>query len=457
MIRMLRFGVVFLALAGCVGCAARQVQTGAPARTNAAEELIRQGCYDCLLDARTALATGNAASTTPGPLFEVHLLLALRERELALDASASLMQATALASQLRYPSAERMIAAVRSIPPDTAGRRPLPVTREVREELESTVAAIDASPFSGLFKTYLKLSLQCGRIVTDNGPVAFADEPPLIAYRRAICGNPIQIAPLREVRGAVPRFVETSFFLGRAAMGAIFQSDGTQPRLLFEEAYARFPMSPAITFSLATVYQATNDCRRAEELFTRTLDLVSDHEDARLGRTVCRTYLSRNADAIADATVLIASAASNRSEAYYWRAWNRRRSGEVELARADIDQARALRYNAQILTLAGMIEYDQKDFEPARQHLAQARELDPRECDAPWYLALIAFNTEAWADSAAPLPGRPTVMRRSSATRKSGAPPWWREQTSARNFARASLPASMPPSPRTACSGAPPN
>jgi tetratricopeptide (TPR) repeat protein len=115
---------------------------------------------------------------------------------------------------------------------------------------------------------------------------------------------------------------------------------------------------------------------------------------------VCRTYLSRNEEAIADATILIDSRASNRADAYYWRAWNRRHLTQLESARADIDQARALRYNARVLTLAGMIEHDQRDFDVARRDLEQARDLDARECDAPWYLGLVEVAVENWPPGA---------------------------------------------------------
>ena len=161
-----------------------------------------------------------------------------------------------------------------------------------------------------------------------------------------------------------------------------------------------FPTRRRSRSILGNLYQATNDCRRADTLFSRALELRPGHEEARLGRTICRTYLSRNEEAIADATVLIDAAASNRGDAFYWRAWNHRRNGQLESARADIDRARALRYNARILTLAGMIEYDQRDFGTAREDLQRAREMDARECDAPWYLALVEYSVDAWAPSA---------------------------------------------------------
>jgi tetratricopeptide (TPR) repeat protein len=383
-------------------CAQRSANPAAPAAAAVkADELVLQGCYDCLLDARAEYE--RLASRSPSAalrLFEVNLLLALREKELSLDSTDSLARASALASRLTAIAADSVITAVKTMPSDAAGKRPLISTPAATKELDATIAAIDASALSATLKNYLRLSLQCGRVAQPPAPAAPTDAAPLIAYRRAICDNPVKPEPLRAVRMSVPRFVETSFYLGRAAMASLFRTDGSQARQLFEEAYARFPASPSIAFDLGTVHQATGDCRRADTLFTRVLELSPAHEEARLGRTICRTYLSRTDEAIADATVLIDAAASNRADAYYWRAWNRRRASQIETARADIDQARALRYNARVLTLAGMIEYDQTLFDKARDDLERARDLDPRECDAPQYLGLLEYRVEAWAASA---------------------------------------------------------
>jgi tetratricopeptide (TPR) repeat protein len=228
------------------------------------------------------------------------------------------------------------------------------------------------------------------------------EDAPLLSYRRAVCDNPIKVDPLRGVRKSVPRFIETSFFLGRAAMASFFRTDGREARELFEEAYARFSNSSSIAFDLGNLYQAANECRRAETLFSRALELRPAHEEARLGRTICRTYLSRNEEAIADATALIDSAesASNRGEGFYWRAWNRRHLKQIELARADIDRARALRYNARIMTLAGQIEYDQREYDKARQDLESARDMEATQCEARCYLALVEYAVEAWAPAA---------------------------------------------------------
>jgi tetratricopeptide (TPR) repeat protein len=393
--------LLVLASLALAGCGPKRVVINAPQPTAGGDELVRQGCYDCLLEARTEYErVSTRFSAAVVRLFETNLLLALREKELSVDSSSSLARAEALVSRLTNVPAERVLSIAKLLPSDGAARRLLPPTRQTREELESVLTAIESSTFSDPFKRYLTLSIQCGRLTPQPSVAASSDEVPLVAYRRATCDNFANVAALKAVRTSVPRFVESSFFLGRAAMASLFKTDGSQARQYFEEAFERFPTSPAIAYELGTLHQATNDCRSADTYFSRALELNATHEDARLGRTICRTYLSRHDDAIADATVLIDAEASNRGEAFYWRAWNRRHGGQLEPARADIERARALRYNARILTLAGMIEHDQRDFDNARRDLERAHEMDSRECEAPWYLALVEFSVEAWAPSA---------------------------------------------------------
>jgi tetratricopeptide (TPR) repeat protein len=402
---------VLLAALFTGACATRAARVIPPTEQAAADELVRQGCYDCLLDARAIYERVPASARRPLLLrmLEVELLLALREKELALDTTAAMARASAIVSELG-PSADvaRDVAIVEAVPPDAVGTprslRQLTALLAGREGLEGAITAIEASPFTPLFRRYVAMSVQCGRPPLapqqrSTDPAA-ADSPPLLIYRNAICENPIDVAALEQVRASVPRFIETGLFLGRAAMGSIFGSDGSRARIHLEEAYSRFPDSPAVTFHLATVTQATGDCRRAEGYFTETLTLRADHEDARLGRAVCRTYLSNNEGAIADATVLIDAATSNRAEAYYWRAWNRRAQKQIEMARLDIDSSRALLYNARVLTLAGMIEHDQAEYDKAKEDLTRASEMDASECQARWYLGLVGYSTERWPESA---------------------------------------------------------
>ena len=201
------------------GCGAKTAKVATPAGPDVADELVQAGCYDCLLDARMEYERRAITSPAAVPrLFEVTLLLALREKELAIDPRMMLERAAALAPKLPGFPAERLLSVVRTLPPDATARRVLPPGAVVQEELKAAIAALDASPFSSLFKSYLALSIQCGRLAVDGLTQSPVGDPPLLMYRRAICQNPIRVDPLREVRKSLPRFVEASFFLGRAAM-----------------------------------------------------------------------------------------------------------------------------------------------------------------------------------------------------------------------------------------------
>jgi len=399
-----------LAAVAAGGCSARSNTVRSPEWAAQAAELVRQGCYDCLREAREIYANAPAAARRSvwGRLLEVELLLALREKELAIDPAEALARARAVAAELG-PAADmsRYVAIVEAVVPDRSGT---PLGRRVpspliggREGLQASVSAVEAAPLSQMFRDYLVATLECGRPPVAAQQSTAAPPPgdvPLLLYRSAICER-VDTEPLERVRAAVPRFVETSVFMGRAAMAAVPLSDGSRARQYLEDAYTRFAHSPTVTFHLATVTQATGDCRRAEGYFSETLAIYADHEEARLGRAICRTYLANPDGAIADATVLIDTSAPNRADAYYWRAWNRRARKQIDEARTDIDAARALRYNARVLTLAGMIEHDQKEFDAAREDLTRASEMDSRECQARWYLGLVGYATERWPESAA--------------------------------------------------------
>jgi len=95
-----------LALAACGG---KKVNSAAEAARIAAEtrafaELrVSEGCYDCLLEAKGAYEKLGVTQGRPSVamrLFEIELLLTLRERELAMDSAASLARARALAPEL---------------------------------------------------------------------------------------------------------------------------------------------------------------------------------------------------------------------------------------------------------------------------------------------------------------------------------------------------------------------
>ena len=104
--------------------AARLAREAAELKT-LAESRTLQGCYDCLLEAKAAyakLATGAERPAMLVRLFETELLIALREKELAIDAASAIARARALVPELPPAlQAERYIKVVEAVPADSTG------------------------------------------------------------------------------------------------------------------------------------------------------------------------------------------------------------------------------------------------------------------------------------------------------------------------------------------------
>ena len=115
-----------LAVSVLAGCAPARPPIVTPdTSTRRCRRQRREGCYDCLIDAREryrSLANGRSWPTVVRRLFEVELLIAMRERELGLDPSAALAAAAELARELPAAiPADRYLAAVESLPHERHG------------------------------------------------------------------------------------------------------------------------------------------------------------------------------------------------------------------------------------------------------------------------------------------------------------------------------------------------
>src|SRR5262249_40377476 len=66
--------------------------------------------------------------------------------------------------------------------------------------------------------------------------------------------------------------------------------------------------------------------------------------------------------------------------------------GQLTEAREDIEAAKTEMSSPSTLTLAGMIEYDQGDYETARGDLDTSAAADDTDCTAKWYLGLVGIK-----------------------------------------------------------------
>lgn len=408
------------ALLVCTACASAPIKKPDQVALDQADALVRQGCYDCLLEARTAysrVAVGKARPLVIGRLFEVELLLSLREKELAMDHQPALDRARALAAELP-PALEplRYVAIADAVPPDDMGspRSEDTAFRRARSafvpRINDEIAWLQTAALGAPFRQYLSHAIDCMYLTRGRGQgqmprVAvrrdvLPETPPLVAYRIGICDFPKREI-LEKVRAAEPRFVDTAFFLARLEVNAAAQNGKGRPREPLTEAYARFARSPSVTYLFGNYNQWGGDCLEALRFYDETLALKPVHENALLGRTVCLSYLKRTNEAIAAATHMIEVKPFNIDEAYYWRAWNHHLLTDLPSARRDIDVAKARASNVRIHTLAGIIEHDQDDLDIAERDLIDAKRgaEGAQNCTAPWYLGLVEMKRTRWTES----------------------------------------------------------
>ncbi len=419
---MRRFAVVVVGIGLLVACGPKKpnaAQVLAQARASAQARVL-EGCYTCLLEARAILAEVALGKVRPSlvvPMFEVELLINLRERELAMDGSDSLTRAQSLAAELpKDVDGARYLAAVEAVTPDAIGL-PQSEARAYRADHQSyrasvndEIAWLNSGPLQPAVRQYLSLSIDCEfssrprgtlpALPRTNDPVP-AGTPPLVAYRLATCDRLDSVA-LEQLENATPGFIESSVFRARLEVGLADQTGGAVARTLLTKAYEEFPRSSSVTYLNGSLSQTIGDCRTALRFYDETLVMKPRHENALLGRTVCLVYLGRPDDAMATATQMIEMRTYNIADAYFWRAWIQHEQRDLPKARQDINLAKSLASNNNIHRLAGIIEHDQDDLDIAEKDLLAAKSDSggQRDCIARWYLALVAVKRERWPDAA---------------------------------------------------------
>src|SRR5688572_30669511 len=107
------------------GCASAPIKKTDAASLVVADTRLLEGCYSCLLEARdifTRVAVGKARPLVIARLFETHVLIGMRERELAMDSSDAFAKARALLGELpaTYAGAQYVDIA-ELMPPDFLG------------------------------------------------------------------------------------------------------------------------------------------------------------------------------------------------------------------------------------------------------------------------------------------------------------------------------------------------
>lgn len=419
-----------------VACASAPIRKADLALVSTADGRVLEGCYSCLTEARDTyqrLAVGKARPLLITKLFEVHVLVGLREVEMAMNPAESFKAAEALVPELppTYDAAS-YLAVARSIPPDNFGATNAELGRLSRRN--PTVAQYNtfqkgllAGEGSAPFRAYLTASLECLRVFSGRPTLQIPPVPddavPLVRYRMATCPAVID-SEIAKVVAAVPAFVEAELFSARLE---VLEKNAAYIRRLREALNAakeRFPRSPTVTYGLGHLSQTNGDCKAAIRHYEDTITLQPLHEAAALQRVVCLGHIGEFVPSIEGATRIIDRQYYNFPDAFYWRAWNHYQRKDLAMARADIDVARETRagyastpgFRIKVLILGGMIKYDQKELDLAEADLTDAVKMDTmnQQCIARWYYGLVAFSRETWPEAASRFATASTCYRNSA-------------------------------------------
>jgi tetratricopeptide (TPR) repeat protein len=409
----MRYVVWLLIGAFFAGCSTKQLPAPVlqPLDISAADALVKAGCYRCLTEAYTLYERARTfAPPHPearGRAFSTALLVALREKELDLDATPWLERARSIA----LPDEGTYLDVVAGLPwaggsvPDFEPRKRVSpsalddwrLTMPLRRHVE--------------LDHYVLLTLECvlGTRASITEALRTIDtSQPLLQFRAGLC-RPDQRPKLESLVAADPRFVEAWYYIGRYEMSSGVNAAGNAASRRWLTSAVRpltlahdgIPEAPTLTTVLASLMRARSDLRRALSLYDDALARRATHADALLGRTVALSYLKRYDEGIAAAGRIITLGRGHVASGYYYRAWNHYQRQELDAAAADAAVAKRMRAPEEVLVLSGLVAYDQQRFLDARRDFTQAIADNPRRCTARWYLGILDLDDQSWAPALA--------------------------------------------------------
>jgi tetratricopeptide (TPR) repeat protein len=413
--------LVVIVLSACAGAVRRPPADAATAartasaRMTEADALVREGCFDCLLE---AYQTYDAARTSPrvadaatDGAARAATLLALRERELGMvDDGYVAIARRLLADRSAAPATLMTILEIADVLPPGSGARLQPPSSDAQlaksqmlwQHTAAWMTFLRERAPDDLVAGYAWLSLACGsaeghRMTAEalTAPVASMRDVPIIAYRRAICLG-IDRGPLTALAARDPRFREIDYHLGLEAIGRR-DLDAAAP--LFERAFDWRPQWPAVTLSIANLAMTAEEFDEALNFYTRTLVLDPEASDALFGQVRALTYLHKSTDAIA-ATDRLLALRWYRGDAYYWRALNETELERYDEGWADIEEAAKLLVNADVPKLAGILAYRRHHPDVAQRKFEESRDRNSTDCETAFYLGIVLGDERLWPQAA---------------------------------------------------------
>lgn len=406
---MHRRAVAFLALlilSGACGTSARKQQAQ---RLAEADALFSRGCYVCLTKAFEAYdglrLSGYQPAAMAARAFDTAVLIAAREKELAMPADPWMAKARALAvpgarSTLYLEMADALPWATGrhdrdfAHPGQAAARPPL-------DALARWDTALGPEASRDLTGTYLMASARCALTparlhdaLTMEALAPAHAATPLMRYATGSCRAGLR--PQLDALSGDPDFHELLFQRGRLRLFEGGTTVHLDARVLLEAAREAMPAMLANTYLLAGVLNALEEYEACAERYAEVIARGGARREASLNRTVCLTHAGKRGDAIVTATSLIDTPGILRGEAYFWRAWNHYHEQRLPLARADVEAAKPLFDSADLYALSGFVAYDMGQKPYAHSEFGEAYQRSRGYCTAPFYRGIIDSDFDRW-------------------------------------------------------------
>ena len=411
--RLLIVGLCLAAAASAAACgsAVRKEQVN---RLAEADALFMRGCYSCLRKSFDAYDSLRQAAYQPAvtgaKAFDAAILLAAREKELAMEANGWIARAEALQSYAgaKAPAYIGIVKSLRwglgrfdrNLQPDAVSVGP------VLDALEKWDAALGPPAARTLVGTYLMASARCAftparelDALTFERLAPVHGSAPAMKYVIGSCKP--ELRSHLDALANDPDFHEATFQSGRLRLFMGGTTVHLDAKVLLEAAHAGMPEAIAATYLLAGVHSALQEYEECAARYDDVVRREGAKRESMLNRTVCLTHAVKRPEAMRSATDLIDTPGILRGEAYFWRAWNLYHSKSLPAARTDVEESKKLYKEPDVFALSGFIAYDQGQKDYAYTEFGEAfMRSSSQYCIAAFYQGLIDSEKEQWPPAA---------------------------------------------------------
>ncbi len=340
------------------------------------------------------------------------LLLALREKELGIKDSKVISQAQAVIAQNpRLKGFQRYLGIVSRIPIKTKG-----ITGEemgsdnemddyfgwVKQNVEPINAHLKENSASSELFAYLYIAFHGAyrhRFEEHDDMSSLKNiypVSPLIRFKLSIYPD-LDPKSLKALLSDYPELYEAELYLGDVELS---QGKVLSAEKRYLKAFENIPESTSAAISLANVCFHLEEFDRCLEYNDLALELAPEYRDAILGKAMCLGYLGQHEDALSELQKLMDLGKYYIGETHYWTAWNFNELGRTDEAGLNVEKAKNyLIGHQEVMSLSGLVAYQQKRLDQAEQDLTEALKLNPYECEAAFYLGKINSDREEWAES----------------------------------------------------------